>query len=103
MLTYENDSKQASTKPLETWQQPKETKETYRVYVQTIQEEDGRYSTIALNLPGTGSCGDTPEESLANAKEAIQTVLEYHKESGDPISWKTVEKTSGAKWINIHV
>src|ERR1700686_5228196 len=73
--------------------------ETYRVYLRTIPEEDGGYSTIAINLPGAGSCGDTEEESIANAKEAITGVLESYQESGDPIPWQPVsEIISGAKW-----
>lgn len=75
--------------------------ETYRVFLRTIPEEDGGYSTIAINLPGAGSCGDTEEESIANAKEAIEGVLESYMENGDPIPWQPVsEKISGAKWIN---
>ena len=75
--------------------------ETYRVYLRTIPDEDGGYSTIAINLPGAGSCGDTEEESIANAKEAIEGVLESYLESGDPIPWLPVSETiSGAKWID---
>jgi antitoxin HicB len=75
--------------------------ETYRVYMRTIPEEDGGFSTIAINLPGAGSCGDTEEESIANAKEAVQGVLESYQETGDPIPWQPVsEEIGGAKWIN---
>ena len=79
------------------------TQETYKVYLLTTPEEEGGYSTIALNLPGAGSCGDTEKESVANAKEAIKAVLESYKESGDPIPWKPIsEKIDGGKWIKIH-
>jgi predicted RNase H-like HicB family nuclease len=94
-----NDSKRSNTK-LEKWQEPQET---YRVYILTISEEEGGFSTIALNLPGAGSCGDTEAESFANAKEAIKAVLESYKEHGESGPWKAIsEKVSGAKWINIH-
>ena len=100
MVTYKNDSKGSSAFPLENWQEPKET---YRVYILTTPEDDGGFSTVAINLPGAASCGDTAEESVANAKEAIKAVLEVHREYGDPIPWRPVtEKIPGAKWINIH-
>ena len=62
----------------------------YRIEILTIEEEEGGYSTIALNLPGAGSCGDTKEQSIANAEDAIKTVLEEYKESGDRIPWAEV-------------
>jgi predicted RNase H-like HicB family nuclease len=71
------------------WEQG-DTSDPYRVEILTIKEEEGGFSTIALNLPGAGSCGDTKEESIANAKEAIKAVLETYKESGDPIPWVEV-------------
>ena len=43
----------------------------YRCHVLLIQEEDGTYSGIVMNLPGAGSCGDTEEETLANVREAV--------------------------------
>ena len=87
----------------DSWQEPEET---YRVHILTTREDDGTYSTIALNLPGAGSCGDTKEESIANAKEAIKAVLEAHKDAGDHIPWKdsTKEKIINGeqKWIIVH-
>jgi predicted RNase H-like HicB family nuclease len=96
---YANDSERSSAKP-ENWQTPQET---YRIYILTDKDEDGVYSTIALNLPGSGSCGDTPEESVQNAKEAIRAVLEEHIDSGVSIPWKDAGNVIGAKWITIHV
>jgi predicted RNase H-like HicB family nuclease len=79
----------------------------YRVEILTIQEEEGGFSTIALNLPGAGSCGDTKDESVANAKEAIKAVLEVHTKAGDMIPWVevTADKiTRGEReviWIHV--
>lgn len=80
----------------------------YRIEILTIEEEDGNgYSTIALNLPGAGSCGDKKEESIMNAKNAIKDALETYKELGDPIPWAEVtpDKLGGGErrviWINV--
>ena len=100
---YVSDADRSSAKQ-ESWQEPQQT---YRLHILTIREDDGRYSTVALNLPGTGSCGDTKEESIENAKEAIKAVLESHKEAGETIPWKdsTTEKIVNGeqKWIIVHV
>jgi len=36
-------------------------------------------------LPGCYSCGDTPEEALANIEEAMAAWIESNLLSGDPI------------------
>ena len=98
---YVNDSKRSTANP-ESWQEPKET---YAVHLLLVPEEDGRFSAIALNLPGTGSCGDTKEEAIENAKEAVKGVLESYTASGESIPWKDSrsDKTPGEKkWINVH-
>ena len=76
----------------------------YRFHILVTQDEEGSYSAIVLNLPGTGSCGDTIEEALENVREAIKGVLETYKESGEEIPWKdsaSIEIPRGAKqqWI----
>lgn len=84
----------------------KDPQGTFRLHLLTIREEDGTYSTIALNLPGAGSCGDSKEESIANAKEAIKAVLESYQEAGDPIPWRdsTCETIPDGeqKWFIVH-
>jgi predicted RNase H-like HicB family nuclease len=58
------------------------------------------YSAVILNLPGTGSCGETEEEAIENAKEAARAAIEEYEESGRPIPWKdssTIEIPAGAK------
>jgi predicted RNase H-like HicB family nuclease len=56
----------------------------YRIVLQITKESDGRFSAVALNLPGAGSCGDTAAEAEANAKEAILAAIESY---GDYIPW----------------
>jgi antitoxin HicB len=78
---------------------------TYAIHLLIIPEEDGKYSAVALNLPGSGSCGDTKAEAIENAKEAVKGVLESYKESGEPIPWKNTadDETPGEKeWITVH-
>ena len=98
---YISDSTRSSARP-ESWQEPEET---YAIHLSIVPEEDGRYSAIALNLPGAGSCGDTKAEAIANAKEAVKGVLESYQESGESIPWKDSrsDKSPGEKkWITVH-
>ena len=63
----------------------------YTLYLAVTHEEDGRWSATAKNLPGCGSCGDTREEAIANAKEAAEAVIAAYGESGEPAPWKRVD------------
>ena len=78
---------------------------TIDFYVQLIAEEGGGFSAVALNLPGTGSCGDTEQEALGNFKEAARGALASYLEAGDAIPWVNDLKSlpSGGKWITVHV
>jgi predicted RNase H-like HicB family nuclease len=74
----------------------------HRCHLAMIREDDGTYSVIVLNLPGTGSCGDTEEEAMANVREAVRGVIETYAEDGEEIPWITdYEIPSGAslKWV----
>ncbi len=86
------------------WRQTK----AYKIHLLITKDEDGTYSAIAMNLPGAGSCGDTEEEAVENAKEAVRGVLETHLADGEEIPWKDTSKAEipfGAeqKWIIVHV
>ena len=73
----------------------------FRFLVQVTQDDEGIYSAIALNLPGTGSCGDTREKAIQNFKEAAVGTLEYYAESAEEIPWKLLspsEISAEAKW-----
>ncbi|MBI2864882.1 MAG: type II toxin-antitoxin system HicB family antitoxin [Chloroflexi bacterium] len=47
---------------------------TVRIYLQ--QEEDGRWSVSAPNLPGCAPWGHTREEAIANMQEAVTGYIE---------------------------
>ena len=50
-----------------------------------LPDEDS-YQVIFPHYPGCITCGDTVEEALKNAKEAIEMVLEVEAEQGaDPV------------------
>ncbi|MFN3480775.1 MAG: type II toxin-antitoxin system HicB family antitoxin [Thermodesulfovibrionales bacterium] len=47
--------------------------------------EDGVFIAEVPELPGCMAHGETPEDALRNAKEAIQLWIDTAKEFGDPI------------------
>lgn len=76
----------------------------YRCHILITQDVGGVFSAVVLNLPGIGSCGDTEEIAIANAKDAIRLALEDYEESHEEIPWKdtsTVVIPQGAKhlWV----
>lgn len=81
-LTFENTA--LTEIPSGTWHESK----AYRIHLLITKDEEGTYSVVALNLPGAGSCGDTEEEAVENAKEAIRGVLESYESSGKDIPWQ---------------
>jgi predicted RNase H-like HicB family nuclease len=81
---------------------------SYRCHVALLREDDGTFSAIVLNLPGTGSCGDTEEEAIANAREAAAGVIESYIHDHESIPWVDETKYTfpeGAKqrWILVNV
>ena len=79
----------------------------YRSHICLVQEDDGSFSAIVLNLPGTGSCGNTEEEALKNVREAILGVIESHVEAGEEIPWRgldeyTIPEGTKQKWILVN-
>ena len=76
----------------------------YKFLVQLSQDDQGIYSAVALNLPGTGSCGDTWAEAMENFREAAAGTIEYYVESGEEIPWEPIALShtpEGAEWISI--
>jgi len=76
----------------------------FRCHLAIIQEEDGDFSVLVLNLPGIGSCGSTEDEAIAGAREAVAGALESYAEHGEDIPWaaeSTYSVPPGAKqtWI----
>ena len=61
--------------------------DAYRLHLAIVHEDDGTVSAIALNLPGAGSCGDTEEEAVANAKNAVSEVIRSYLDEKKEIPW----------------
>ena len=80
----------------------------YRCHVLLIEEDDGGYSAVVLNLPGAGSCGDTEEEALGNVREALHGVIQSYLEAGGEIPWvdslrADIPANARQKWILVNV
>jgi predicted RNase H-like HicB family nuclease len=68
--------------------------------VAILEEAEGGYSVIALNLPGAASQGETKEEALANIRDAAIGCLEAYEASGEEVPWTEVSQEdipTGAK------
>lgn len=65
---------------------------TIRTYTIILEPdpEIGRYAVLVPALPGCQTVGDTIEECVAMAREAIQLYLETLIESGQPIPEETM-------------
>jgi len=57
-------------------------------------EDDGGFSVSVPALPGCFSQGDTRDEALSMAREAIELHLESLREHGEPIPTDHVEVTT---------
>ena len=51
--------------------------------------EEGGFTVTVPTLPGCVTEGDTIEEALENARDAIRSLLAYLKDSGKPIPEET--------------
>jgi predicted RNase H-like HicB family nuclease len=56
---------------------------TAYIYVTGVAEREGDQWVSFCKELGTASCGDTPEEALANLDEAVQVYLETLAEYGE--------------------
>ena len=79
----------------------------YRFYVHLMENEEGGFSAIVLNLPGAGSSGSTEVEALERVQEAISGVIEEYAETGEELpfdnSYRSALPTIGKfKWIVMH-
>ena len=64
-------------------------------------QEDGGFTVLVPALPEVVTEGDTEEEALANAHEAIRAILAYRRDHGiaipaDAQSWATALRRSCA-------
>jgi len=55
-------------------------------------EEEGGYHVYAPDLPGLHTEGETLEEAIANAREALQLHVEGLREDGRPIDAGVVRR-----------
>ena len=65
---------------------------TFKVVL--IREEDGRYSVQVPALPGCFTCGDSREEALEMARDAIGLYLKELVAQGRPVPRDEVEAVS---------
>ena len=78
----------------------------HALVVALIEEAEGGYSVIALNLPGAASQGETREEALASIRDAAIGCIEEYEASGEAIPWVEVSQEdipSGAKVLAINL
>lgn len=76
-----------------------------RCHLAIMREDDGSFSVIVLNLPGTGSCGATIEEAIANVRDAVAETVRVYTESGEDVPWETeyhVPSDAMTKWILVN-
>ena len=71
---------------------------SYRILLR--QEPEGGYTVIVPSLPGCVTYGDTVEEAIEMAKEAIELYIESLKEHGEEIP--TEEKNLDPGWCLKH-
>ncbi|MCK1430880.1 type II toxin-antitoxin system HicB family antitoxin [Bradyrhizobium sp. 87] len=65
----------------------------YAVTIQALPAADGGgFMAYVLDLPGCTSDGETPQEALANAQDAIVSWIEAAHEMGRPIPEPTREE-----------
>ena len=65
---------------------------TYRVVL--VPESVGGFSVFVPALPGCFTQGDTRDEALSMAREAIELHLESLREHGEPVPTDQVEVTT---------
>ena len=76
----------------------------FRCHLDVSEEDDGTFSVVVLNLPGTGSCGDSEEEAIANTKEAVAGVIRSYREDSEDVPWidttaYAIPNDTNQKWI----
>lgn len=72
-----------------------------------IFQEDGVFCVIVLNLPGCVTSGDTREEAIANASDAISMAISSYAEQGRDIPWESnydenIPDDAELKWILVN-
>jgi len=72
-----------------------------------VEPDDDAFVAYSPSLPGAASQGDSPEEAVANLKEALAGCLEAYKEAGDKVPWVKDPSIEGSpliqRWVEIRV
>lgn len=64
----------------------------YMKFHVTLQKDPtGGYVARCLELPGALSQGETEDETLANIKDAILTIIDMMQEQGEPVPTEPAE------------
>ena len=73
----------------------------YRCIIAVISEGEDGFSAIVTNLPGAVGDGNTEEEAVTSACDAVRAVVECYEEAGESIPWVadfySVDIPEGAK------
>lgn len=69
-------------------------------YAIKLTQADGVYLVSSRDLAGLNTYGDTVEDALANAAEAMALVLQYHIDEREPLP-VTSEKKRGEHWVEL--
>jgi len=48
-------------------------------------DEDGEYVATSAEFPGLSGLGATPEEAIAELKDAIEVAVQAYLEDGEPV------------------
>jgi antitoxin HicB len=73
----------------------------YPCVVRPLNEEDGGgYLAFFLDLPGCMSDGDSPQEAIENALDALQVYLEAQEQRGAAIPAPDSASVAGEAYIN---
>ena len=62
-----------------------------KFHVALQKEPQGGYVARCLELPGALTQGETEDETLANMKDAILTIIDMMREQGEPIPTQPAE------------
>lgn len=77
------------------------TPKQYRCVIAVISEGEDGFSAIVTNLPGAAGDGNTEEEAVTSACDAVRAIVECYEEAGESIPWVadlySVEIPEGAK------
>ena len=76
---------------------------TYTVEIQRANPDETGYWVSVPALPGCFTQGETYEETLANAEQAIAGYLEALVKAGQPIPEEPQHPTRVAVGVNVHV